>query len=349
MSEGLWDILLLKDASTRTVVSGTALLGLAAGIIGAFAVLRRRSLVGDAIAHASLPGICVAYFVVGDRNFAALLLGALVFGLLGSACIAAIRDYTRIKEDAAIGIVLGSFFGLGIVLSTIIQRQPSGNRAGLDGFLFGKAASMITSDVLTIASVAGFILAIILVFFKEFRLLCFDRQFAAVQGRPVAVMDLLLLALIALCTVAGLPAVGVVLMAALLIIPAAAARFWTENLTLMVALSGGVGVVSAVAGTLASATIAGPANSLSRGLPTGPCIIITASIIFLVSMLLAPQRGMIPDLFRRFSLKRELALQSTLRHALQGAPAPDHRPSLPIDHGIHEAPDQSAPRRETDA
>lgn len=317
MADGIWDILLLKDSSTRTVVAGTALLGLAAGIIGSFAVLRRRALVGDAIAHASLPGICVAYFVVGDRNFVALLIGALVFGLLGSACIAAIRDYTRIKEDAAIGIVLGSFFGLGVVLSTIIQRQPSGNRAGLDGFLFGKAASMITTDVITIASVAAVILAIVGILFKEFRLLCFDREFAASQGRPVAAMDLLLLALIAICTVAGLPAVGVVLMAALLIIPAAAARFWTENLTLMVLLAGGVGIVSAVSGTLASATIPGPPGSLSRGLPTGPCIIIAASAIFLLSLLLAPRRGILPDLVRRLSLRRELALQSTLRHALR--------------------------------
>jgi manganese/zinc/iron transport system permease protein len=319
MNDDLWDILLLRDPNTRTVLLGTALLGLAAGVVGAFAVLRRRSLVGDAIAHASLPGVCVAYFVVGDRNFAALLLGALVFGLLGAACIAWIRSTTRVKEDAAIGMVLGSFFGLGVVLSGIIQKQPGGNRAGLDGFLFGKAASMVRQDVFVIASMAGAALVVVALLFKELRLLCFDREFSAAQGRPVVALDLLLLALVAICTVAGLPAVGVVMTAALLIIPAAAARFWTERLVTMVILAGVLGMASAVVGTLVSAVVPGPPGSLSRGLPTGPTITLVAASIFGASMLFAPARGVVAELVRRFSLRRELALQKAFSAAMGAA------------------------------
>lgn len=326
MAPDVWDILLLKDSTTRTVVAGTAMLGLAAGVIGTFAVLRRRSLVGDAVAHSSLPGVCVAYFLVGDRHFPSLLLGALVFGLLGAGCIAGIRAWTRIKEDAAIGLVLGSFFGLGIVLSGVIQRTPGGNRAGLDGFLFGKAASMVSTDAWTIGAVAAGTVAVVGLLFKEFRLLCFDREYAASSGRPVLLMDLLLLALIATCTVAGLPAAGVVLVAALLIIPASAARFWTESLVAMTLIAGFFGVASAVAGTMVSATVPGPAGAFSRGLPTGPCITLVAATFFLLSMVLAPRRGIAADVWRLFSLRRELALQRPLRRALRGDPSAEGEP-----------------------
>src|SRR5688572_3108879 len=162
-------LITLQDANTRVVLLGIALLGLAAGVVGSFAVLRRRALVGDALAHASLPGVCMAYFVVGDRNFAAFLAGALVFGVLGVAAISLIRAYTRIKEDAALGIVLSSFFGLGIMLSDIIQRQPSGNRAGLDTFIMGKAAGMVRQDVMIIGGVAAAVLAATALLFKEFK------------------------------------------------------------------------------------------------------------------------------------------------------------------------------------
>ncbi|MBL8964249.1 MAG: metal ABC transporter permease [Phycisphaeraceae bacterium] len=312
-----WDIILLRDSTTRTVVAGTALLGLASGVIGTFAVLRRRSLVGDAVAHASLPGVCVAFFVVGDRHFPSLLIGALVFGLLGAGCIAAIREWTRIKEDAAIGLVLGTFFGLGIVLSGVIQRMPGGNRAGLDGFLFGKAASMVSSDAWTIGGTAAGTVALVALLFKEFRLLCFDREYAASSGIPVLWMDLLLLALVTTCTVAGLPAAGVVMVAALLIIPASAARFWTENLTVMTVIAGFFGVASAVVGTMVSATVIGPAGAFSRGLPTGPCITLAATAFFLLSMVFAPRRGVVADVWRLFSLRRELALQRPLRRVLR--------------------------------
>lgn len=292
-------LITLQDANTRVVLLGTALLGGAAGLIGCFTVLRRRSLVGDALAHAALPGVAVAYLVIGQRSFVGLLLGALCFGLLAVACLAAIRRATRIKEDAAIGIVLATFFGLGIVLSRIVQNQPGGNRAGLDGFIFGKAASMTRQDVAPIAVVAGAIVLFVVLFFKELRLLCFDRDFAASEGWPVLGIDLALLVAVCLCTVAGLPAVGVVLMVALLVIPAAAARFWSDRLIVVVLVSGAIGLAAAVVGTSLSAVLPSPPGAMTRGWPTGPLIALSAAGGFVVSLLLAPRRGLLAEAIRR--------------------------------------------------
>jgi manganese/zinc/iron transport system permease protein len=313
----LWRLLTLQDSNTRVVLLGTALLGLASGLIGSLAVMRRRALVGDAVAHAALPGVCVAYFVVGDRNFAAFLLGALVFGILGVACIALIRAHTRIKEDAAIGMVLSAFFGLGIVLSRAIQNQPGGNRAGLDGFIFGKAASMVRQDVLLIGAVAGLVILATAAFFKEFRLLCFDREFAGAQGWPVLALDLGLMALICVCTVVGLPAVGVVLMAALLITPGVAARFWSDRLSIVAPVSGAIGMGCGVLGTALSATLPAPGSGLSRGWATGPMITLVAAAVFLFSMLAAPRRGIVADLVRRVGLRRRVLVQNLLRAAYE--------------------------------
>lgn len=298
-------LLTLQDANTRLVLLGAALLGLAAGTVGSFAVLRRRALVGDALAHAALPGVCAAYFVVGDRSFPLFLLGALVFGLLGVGAISLIRAYTRIKEDAALGLVLSAFFGLGITLSDVIQRRSTGNRAGLETFIMGKAAGMVRQDVLMIGVCAAAAVGCTFVLFKEFKLLCFDRGFAASLGRPVAWLDLGLMGLIALCTVIGLPAVGAVLMAALLIIPAAAARFWTERLWVMVAVSAGIGMASGLIGVGASA--------LGERLAAGPLVVLAAGSMFGVSALAAPRRGIIASAARRMLLERRIARQNLLR------------------------------------
>jgi manganese/zinc/iron transport system permease protein len=297
-------LLLLQDANTRTVLVGVGLLGLVCGVIGAFAVLRRRALVGDAVAHAALPGICLAYLITGDRSFWMLLAGALVSGIAGVWCINAIRGATRVREDAAIGLVLATFFGLGVALSGWIQKQPGGNRAGLDSFILGKAVGMVRQDAIAIGAVALGVLAAVLILYKELRLLCFDREYAASIGRPVVLLDLILMTLISVCTVAGLPAVGVVLTAALLIIPGTAARFWTERLGLMLTLAGVFGVIAGVGGVAASAVVTLPGGA---GLPTGPMVVLTAAALFIASALFAPSRGIIAGAIRRGSLRRELA------------------------------------------
>jgi len=298
MSSDLLRLLTLQDANTRVVLAGTGLLGLACGVVGALAVLRRRSLVGDAVAHAALPGVCVAYLVIGDRDLAWFLLGALVLGVLAASAISLIRAHTRIKEDAAIGIVLGSFFGLGIALSRIIQNTPGGNKAGLDGFIFGKAASMVRGDVVIISCVAAGALAAVAAMFKELRLLCFDREFAGALGWPVLMLDLALMGLVCACTVAGLPAVGAVMVAALLIIPGAAARFWTDRFGIMLLVAGTIGALAGVIGTSISAVV----DLGGHGLPTGPAIVLVAAAAFTVSMVAAPRRGILVDRWRRRSV-----------------------------------------------
>ncbi|MBA4119465.1 MAG: hypothetical protein C0513_02015 [Isosphaera sp.] len=308
-------LLTLQDTNTRVVMLGTTVLGIASAVVGCFAVLRKRSLVGDAVAHAALPGICLAYLVVGERHFAALLLGAMLAGVTAAAFVAAVRALTRVKEDAAIGMAIGGFFGLGIVLSRLIQGQPGGDRAGLDSFIFGKAASMVSGDARLILAVALAALAAVALLYKELKLLCFDRDFAAGQGWPTLALDLALMALVCLCTVVGLPAVGVVLMVALLVIPAVAARFWTSTLSTMLVLAAIFGGASGLVGTALSATVPVPAGALSRGWPTGPLIVLVAAGIFGVSLLCAPRRGLLADLWRRAALRRRVALQNLLRDA----------------------------------
>jgi manganese/zinc/iron transport system permease protein len=298
-------LITLQDHNTRVVLLGAALLGAAAGVVGCFAVLRRRALVGDAVAHASLPGVCLAYLVLGERSLPAFLGGALVLGALGVVCIGLIRRHTRLKEDAAIAVVLASFFGVGVALSKIIQNQPGGNRAGLDSFIFGKAAGMLASDLILIATLAALAVVLVILFYKEFRLLCFDREFAASCGRPVAAFDFLLMGLVCLCTVVGLPAVGAILMVAMLVIPAAGARFWTERLGVMLTIAAVAGAASGVTGSALSA--------LAPRLSAGPVIVLAAAAFFLVSLLAAPRRGVLAAWFRRRDLRRRILVQNLLR------------------------------------
>lgn len=292
-------LLTLQDATTRTVIAATGTLAVAAAIVGTLAMLRRRALVGDAVAHASLPGICLAWFVAGDRGLAVLLLGALVMGLACMGTIALVQRCSRAREDATIAIAIGGFFGIGIVLSRMVQNQPGGNRAGLDGFLFGKAASAVLSDAWLVLAVSAAVASVVLALRKEFALLCFDRDYAAGIGRPVHGLDALLLVLVALVTVAGLPSVGVVLMVAMLVIPPAAARFWSESFGTMLAIAAAIGAASAVAGTGLSAVLPPPDGASGGGWPTGPMIVLAASALFVLSLLMAPERGLLTALWRR--------------------------------------------------
>ena len=207
-----------------TVMLGTALLGATAGVIGTFAVLRGRALVGDMLSHAALPGVCLAFLLTQCRDLIPLSLGALATGLLGIGLLAVIRRWTRTKEDAAIGIILSTFFGVGVVLLSLIQQQGSGHQAGLHSYLFGESAGITTRDVQTIAGVGAFCLLVVVLLYKEFELLAFDPEFAAAQGWPTLALDLVMMGTLAVVTIIGLPICGVILMAALIISPGASAR-----------------------------------------------------------------------------------------------------------------------------
>ncbi|MCH8830842.1 MAG: metal ABC transporter permease [Planctomycetes bacterium] len=295
--------------STFIVLIGTGLLGASSGMVGSFAVLRRRALMGDALAHAALPGVCLAFLLMGHRDLPGMLLGAFLTGILGIAIINGLRFGTRIKEDAAIGIVLSVFYGTGIALSRVIQNQTSGgSRAGLDSYILGKTSGMIAADVQLIAAASLFCLLLVLLLYKEFKIVAFDAGFASVQGWPSSWIDLTLMLMIAVTVVIGLPAVGVVLVAALLIIPAATARFWTDRLGVMLVLSAGIGAVCGALGTLASSRF---------GWAAGPSIVLTGTVLFTVSILAAPRRGVLYRLFANVRLRRRILADKLLRRLFE--------------------------------
>lgn len=270
--------------NTLVVLLGVSILGAGAGMVGSFAVLRKRALTGDAIAHAALPGVCVAFLILGHRNLTFMLLGALASGVLGIVIISALCRWTRIREDAAIGIVLSVFPGIGFALSRMIQNMTtSGSKAGLESFILGKTAGMTRPDVYLILAASLFCLAVVLLLYKEFKVVAFDIGFARSLGWNVYWLDLLLMSLIAIAVVIGLPAVGIVMMAALLILPGAAARFWTDSLGMLLIVAGAFGLATGLLGTIFSA--------LYSMLPAGPIIVLTGSIFFLISMLFGTRRG----------------------------------------------------------
>jgi manganese/zinc/iron transport system permease protein len=306
---------LFTDYTLRTVALGAAILGIVAGALGSFAVLRRQSLVGDAMSHAALPGIALAYLVTGRKDNLLLLIGAALAGWLATLAVLSIVRASRIKFDGALGLVLSVFFGVGLVILTFIQRRPDAAQAGLETFLFGQAATLIVDDVVTMAALGGIALVAIFLLWKEFKLLSFDQDFAATIGYPVRMLDILLTTLIVIAIVVGLQAVGVVLMSAMIVAPAAAARQWTNRLGVMVVLAALFGAAAGIAGATMSST--------AERLPTGPTIVVCVSAIVFVSLLLAPNRGMV---WAWFALRRK---REQLRAAMAAADAAHGGPRAP--------------------
>jgi manganese/zinc/iron transport system permease protein len=296
--------------NTRVVVLGTMLLGAVSGVVGSFALLRKRALIGDVLSHAMLPGIGLAFlFMVAaggtGKAMGGLLAGAVVFGLLGVGCVLAIRHGTRLKEDAALGIVLSVFFGLGIVILGLVMKTRQGNAAGLETFIYGKTASMVLADAERIAIAATVACWLSVALFKEFAVLCFDESFAGAQGWSVLVLDTLMMVLITTVAVVGMQAVGLILVVALLIIPAAAARFWTDRLSSLVGIAAGIGAGSGLLGAGMSAGLA--------DWPAGASIVVVASGLFFASMLFGVKRGVIRRLVEREVFRRRIARQHLLR------------------------------------
>ncbi|MSR44238.1 MAG: metal ABC transporter permease [Phycisphaerales bacterium] len=278
------------DYNTQVVAASAALLGAAAGLAGCLLLLRRRALMGDALGHATLPGIAGAYLVsvalggTGKEQWV-LLAGAAVGALGGVLSILVIRRGARVSDETAMAIVLGSFFGFGTALLTVIQATPGGHQAGLSSFILGHAASMVASDLRAASIVAFSCAALVVLLTKELRLLCFDDAFARAIGRPVRWLDGVVLLIITAVVIAGLQAVGLILILALLILPATAARLCTDRFSVMLPTAAVMGAVSGVGGTLVSAS--------APRLPTGPCIVLFAAAIFALALLFAPHRGLI--------------------------------------------------------
>ena len=296
--------LLFTDYTLRTVALGTAILGIVSGALGSFAFLRKQSLLGDAISHAALPGVVIAFLLTESRASLVLILGAAVAGWLATLLVLSVVRNTHIKEDSALGVALSIFFGFGLMLLTYTQRISTARQAGLDRFLFGQAATLVERDVITMGIIGARALIVMAIFWKEFKLVSFDPDYAATLGYPVRALDIGLTTLLVIAVVIGLQAVGVILMSAMVVAPAAAARQWTNHLGLMVFLAALFGAISGISGALVSST--------GAGLSTGPVIVLCISMIAVLSFLFAPQRGLVWAWLRRRRNRRRLRVETIL-------------------------------------
>jgi len=275
----------LQDSTVRMVVLGVVLLGASTSTVGTFTFLRKKSLIGDAIAHSVLPGICLAFIFIQVKNPLILLLGAFISGWISIFLIDYITRKSRLKADTVIGLVLSVFFGFGILLLTYIQSGGNAAMAGLNNFLFGQAASLVGQDVYLIAGVCLLLVLAVYLLYKEFVIISFDQDYGATLGLPVKLIEVLLSTLTVLAIAVGIQAVGVVLMAAMLITPAAAARYWTNDLRKMILVAASFGALAGILGAYVS--YAAPK------MPTGPWIIVAISVIAFISILFAPERGVL--------------------------------------------------------
>lgn len=288
------------------VLLGAAVLGITSGVLGAFAVLRRRSLVGDAVAHAALPGVCVAFLLTGTKDVPVLLLGAAVAGVLGALAMVGIERTTRIRPDAAIGVVLSGFFCLGLVLLTYISGLGDADQAGLESYLFGQAAGLLVGDVALMAGIAVVALAVVAVSFRALKATLFDPGFAASIGLPVRALEIVATSLMVVAVVIGVRLVGAILMVAMLVVPTVAARQFVDRLAVVLVLAGLIGAGVGITGSLASTR---------AGLPTGPVVVLVGFAVVLLALLLAPGRGVVWR-FGRLLAERRLAADDAALHAL---------------------------------
>lgn len=294
----------LSDYTLQNVAMGAALLGVSSGILGSFAVLRQQSLLGDMLSHAALPGICLGFIIAGTRNLSSILLGALIAGSAAALFMMLLTRRSRLKTDAGLGSTLSIFFALGIVLLTFIQNSNNASQGGLESFLFGQAAAILRSDLWVMGGISVIALVLVAILWKELKLVTFDPIFAGSIGLPVVAIEIFLTIMIAFAVVVGLQMVGVVLMAAMIIAPAVAARQWVKSLEGMVILAAIIGALGGVSGAMISAS--------GRGLATGPLIILSISAIVLFSLLFSPERGILWSIIRHARNRHILKSQHVL-------------------------------------
>jgi manganese/iron transport system permease protein len=254
------------------------LLGVLAGAIGVFVVLRRLAFVADALTHTVFPGVVIAFLL--DRS---ILLGALVFGLLTAALLAGIGANRRVGDDAALAILLTSFFSVGVVLVSRTRTFAS----DLTVLLFGRVLTVDRADLVQTLALAVLVLAVLAALRKELVLRAFDPAGAAAMGYRTVVLDLVLNVLIALVVVAAVKAVGTVLVIALIVVPAAAARLLADRVATMTALACLLGAVGGWLGLAASYEV-----SVDRGvrLASGATIVVVLVALFLVAASVTPLR-----------------------------------------------------------
>ncbi len=303
-----------QDPSLRNALLGSMLLGICCGLMGAFLVVRKLALMGDALSHAVLPGVALGFLWNMTKDPIAIFVGATLAGLLGAGTVQIIRNTTKHKEDAALGFVLASFFGVGICLFTMIQNMPGGNKSGLDKFMFGQAAALSQSDVMLLMGVTLLAVGAVTIFYKEYTLTSFDPGFARSVGLPVQVFHYSLMLLLAFAIVSSLQAVGVVLVSAMLVIPAAAAFLLTDRLGTMLILAAIFGMCAGGIGAFFS--------FVGRNLPTGPFMVLSAAGVFVLALFFGPRHGILSRWWRQRSRSAQIQRENTLKaifHVLEDA------------------------------
>ena len=295
---------ILQSYTTQMVLLGTALLGLASGIAGTFAVLRKESLIGDGLSHAALPGVVIAFLLTGIKDIEVLITGAALSSITAAWLITITVENSKIKFDGALATILSAFFGLGMVLLTYLQSLNNAGQAGLSKFIFGQAATILARDVYITSAAALIIIVLTALFWKELKLISFDVEYAKTLQIPVTFTLILYRSLLIMTIIIGIQSVGAILISSLLIAPAVGARQWTNKLGTMCILAGFFGMVSAIGGTIWSTTV--------QKLPTGPAIIVILSAIVLLSLIFAPNRGILWQYRKNKQSKRAL-LSETAR------------------------------------
>ena len=295
---------ILQSYTTQMVLLGTALLGLASGIAGTFAVLRKESLIGDGLSHAALPGVVIAFLLTGIKDIEVLITGAALSSIAAAWLITITVENSKIKFDGALATILSAFFGLGMVLLTYLQSLNNAGQAGLSKFIFGQAATILARDVYITSAAALIIIVLTALFWKELKLISFDVEYAKTLQIPVTFTLILYRSLLIMTIIIGIQSVGAILISSLLIAPAVGARQWTNKLGTMCILAGFFGMVSAIGGTIWSTSV--------QKLPTGPAIIVILSVIVLLSLIFAPNRGILWQYRKNKQSKRAL-LSETAR------------------------------------
>lgn len=296
MIQSLSDLFL--DHTFQVVALGTAFLGLLSGVVGTLATLKQESLLGDVLSHSALPGIGIAFILLSKKNLIVMLVGAALAGGLATVLINWMKKKSIIKGDSAMSLILSSFFGLGLVLMTYIQRQPNGHQAGLENFIYGQASAMLMRDIKLSVVIASVFLIILVLFWKEIKVFIFDPTFAHTMGFSAVFLNGLVSLMIVVTIVIGLESVGVVLMSSLLIAPPIAARQWSDRMGVVAVLAGIFGFLSGLIGSFIS--------SIGARIPTGPTIVLVASLFVLVSLLVAPKRGLLARFFNQRKQKNKL-------------------------------------------
>lgn len=268
------------DYTFCTVLLGTMLVGIASGIIGCFIILQKESLFGDALAHATLPGLAIMFLYTGCKSSFALLFGAIISAGIGAYCILLIQSHSTLKKETSLGIVLSTSFGLGTVLLSIIQRYPTAHKSGIHKFLLGNAATLLFEDLVIISIITAIVIATVIACWKEFKLFIFDTEFAHSLGIQTSYIKTILTTITIFTIIVGLQTVGAVLISSLLIAPATAASQWTKKLSCMILLSCLYSCVSTILGTIISSSF--------THLPTGPVIIVIVTFCTIFSIICAP-------------------------------------------------------------